>query len=300
MSVLQRPTIDWLGCATFRLRIDRLTLLLDAYIDRVPSAPATGVRTSDIDECDWILIGHSHFDHLWGAEKIMARTDARALGSYETARVLRSLGVPGDRIVPVAGGERLRLSSDVTVRVLPSLHSCVWTHTAAPPVDQVCLGDIGVDLFEQLERSAEFVDFVKTLGPEVLGHLGESDQGAHGDGGTLAYIIESTAGTVLFQDTAGCWTGLFRDIPHPDVAILAAGSRGNLDGDPVQGSLVDFLMREVEILRPGSIILCHHDDWLPGLTSPFDEELVRKALANGEFSTTLVSLDYASSYPLLG
>ncbi len=32
-------TLDWLGCATFRLTIDGLVLFLDAYIDRVPSAP---------------------------------------------------------------------------------------------------------------------------------------------------------------------------------------------------------------------------------------------------------------------
>ena len=32
-------TLDWLGCATYRLRIDDLTLYLDAYVDRVAGAP---------------------------------------------------------------------------------------------------------------------------------------------------------------------------------------------------------------------------------------------------------------------
>jgi L-ascorbate metabolism protein UlaG (beta-lactamase superfamily) len=31
-------TLDWLGCATFRLTIGNLVVFLDAYIDRVPSA----------------------------------------------------------------------------------------------------------------------------------------------------------------------------------------------------------------------------------------------------------------------
>ena len=31
--------LDWLGCATFRLTVDDLVIFLDAYIDRVPSAP---------------------------------------------------------------------------------------------------------------------------------------------------------------------------------------------------------------------------------------------------------------------
>ena len=32
-------TLDWLGCATFRLTLADLVVFLDAYIDRVPSAP---------------------------------------------------------------------------------------------------------------------------------------------------------------------------------------------------------------------------------------------------------------------
>ena len=36
-------TLDWLGCATFRLTVDDLVIFLDAYIDRVPSAPPVGI-----------------------------------------------------------------------------------------------------------------------------------------------------------------------------------------------------------------------------------------------------------------
>jgi L-ascorbate metabolism protein UlaG (beta-lactamase superfamily) len=63
-------TLDWYGCATFRLTIDDLVVFLDAYIDRAPGAPGTGLTADDIDRADWILVGHSHFDHLWGAERI--------------------------------------------------------------------------------------------------------------------------------------------------------------------------------------------------------------------------------------
>ncbi len=30
-------TLDWMGCATFRLTLDNQVVMLDAYIDRVPS-----------------------------------------------------------------------------------------------------------------------------------------------------------------------------------------------------------------------------------------------------------------------
>ena len=112
-------TLDWYGCATFRLRTAGLTVFLDAYIDRAPGAPGTGLTADDIDECDWIVIGHAHFDHLYGAERIMARTGATLIGSYESVRVMEAAGVPADRMICVAGGERVRLSDDVTVSVLP-------------------------------------------------------------------------------------------------------------------------------------------------------------------------------------
>jgi hypothetical protein len=37
-------TLDWYGCATFRLRTTRLTFFLDAYIDRAPTAAGSGRR----------------------------------------------------------------------------------------------------------------------------------------------------------------------------------------------------------------------------------------------------------------
>jgi len=43
-----------------------------------------------VDECDWIVIGHSHFDHLAGAERIMSNTNAMLIGSYESVRVMEA------------------------------------------------------------------------------------------------------------------------------------------------------------------------------------------------------------------
>ena len=36
-------TLDWYGCATFRLKTAGLTIFLDAYIDRAENAPGTGL-----------------------------------------------------------------------------------------------------------------------------------------------------------------------------------------------------------------------------------------------------------------
>src|SRR6266581_178935 len=119
--------LDWYGCATFRLTFGLLVMFLDAYIDRIPEAAGTGLRADDIERADWIVVGHSHFDHLWGAERIAKRIGATIIGSHETVRIMEQEGVKLSQLLPVSGGERIRLSPEVTVMVYPSLHSCVDT-----------------------------------------------------------------------------------------------------------------------------------------------------------------------------
>ena len=150
--------------------------MLDAYVDRVPSAPGPGLTADDVSEADWILVGHSHFDHLWGAERIAQNTGARVVGSYETARVLRDAGVPARQLLPVAGGERVQLSPHVVAAVYPSQHSCVWAHTEFPGAEAVCLGDLGLSYQERQARLGELGAWLTSLGPVVLDHLRSSDQ----------------------------------------------------------------------------------------------------------------------------
>ncbi|GLY73592.1 MBL fold metallo-hydrolase [Actinoallomurus iriomotensis] len=290
-------TLDWYGCATFRLTVGELVVFLDAYIDRFPGAPGPDVRTDDIDRADWIVIGHSHFDHLWGAERIARRTGATIIGSHETIRIMEREGVPDDQLLPVSGGERIRLSADVTVAVYPSLHSSVWTHQF-PASDEACLGDLWLTYQERQVRQAERppATGLAGLSPQMLAHFQLSNQHPRGDGGALLYLFETSQGRLLFQDTSGHWSGILRDL-RPDVAILAATGRPTIDGEPIQGSLADFIARQAQLLHPARVILSHHDDFLPGRTIPADIGPIRAALARAAPRTELIELTYTSGYP---
>ncbi len=290
-------TLDWYGCATFRLTIGALVVFLDAYIDRVAGAPGTGLRAEDIDRADWIVVGHSHFDHLWGAERIAQNTGATVIGSYETCRILARAGVPNAQLMPVAGGERVRLSDDVVVGVFPSLHSCVWSQTAMSGSDAVCIGDLGLTHQERNARLGDLAAHFVSLGDEVLAHLTESNQGGKGDGGALVYVFETPAGSILYQDTSGHWSGILHDL-RPDVAILAAAGRGNVDGEPIQGTLAQFVARQAWLLKARNVVLCHHDDWLPGFSTAIDTEPIRAELARWLPDAALAELAYLDGHPV--
>jgi len=295
-------TLDWYGCATFRLRTGPTTIFLDAYIDRVPGAPGTGLTADDITECDWILVGHSHFDHLWGAERIIANTGATLVANYESVKVMEQAGVPSERMIAVAGGERIRLTDDITVTVLPSQHSCVWSHTQMPQSGDVCLGDLGVTWQEQQERMGELQAYLGTvMSPEGRQHLGASRIGhsSRGDGGALLFVIETPEGSLLFQDTSGHWSGIVDGV-RTDAAILAAAGRGNVDGQPIQGSLADFLGGQVAAVQPRRLFLSHHDDWLPGFSVPTEMQPLRDAVTAASPGTELVEPGYLAGTDVFG
>ena len=113
-------------------------------------------------------------------------------------------------------------------------------------------------------------------------HLAASTGSRH-IGGALAFFIETPVGSIFYQDTSGCWTGILRDL-HPTVAILAAAGRGNINGEPIQGTLAQFAGLEAELLKPDTIIFGHHDNWMPPTTrdggtdlAPVREEVAKRA-----------------------
>jgi len=285
--------LDWLGVATFRLTIGDFVVFLDGYLDRVSAASPVGLSTADVERADVVLVGHSHFDHLWGVERIAAQTGATVIGSHETVRVLTEEGVPRDRLVAVAGGEPIRLADHVVARVYPSLHSCVWASgLGSVAADTECLGDVGLTQDERDRRLAT------TFRPpddgsgadEALAHMMGATR-TFSDGGALAFLIETPSGGILWKDTSGHWSGVLARL-QPDLALLAAAARPNVDGEPHQGSLAGFIASEVAMTGARQVALCHHDDWLPPFTGPLDAEPVRRRLSRDAPSAELLDLGF--------
>ncbi|HZL55312.1 MAG TPA: MBL fold metallo-hydrolase [Solirubrobacteraceae bacterium] len=255
-------SVEWLGCATFRVRIGEVTLFFDTFMDRIAGADPVAARSSEVRDADFVFVSHSHLDHILGADTIALNTGAPVIGSYETMRVMTGCGVPEDQRWAVSGGETVDCGAGATVRVLPSLHACLWA-AREDDAGAPCLGDHGVHYQERRERTAQAVEALHTMTPEVEAYLAAEDgRASHADGGQLAYELSTPEGSILFSSSAGCWSGLFGGL-RPDLAILAVAGRPNLDGEPFQGSQAQFIATEVELLEPKAVAFCHHDAWMP-------------------------------------
>ncbi len=292
MEKVQKATLDWFGCATFRLNVDGLTIFLDAYIDRIEGSDGPeGATASQVTECDYILIGHSHFDHIWGAETIAKNTGAKIIGSYESIRMMSDEGVPEEQLFPVAGGERVVLSENVTLHVFPMLHSCLLEGYNDTEPDVACLDVHNYEYFEERVILAQFSEQIAQLGEAVKNHLEKSRQGARGDGGVLGFLLEMPEGTLFFKDTMGHWTGILEEI-DADVAILAISGRGNVDGEPIKGSLIDFMNQEVAALSCKRFIPCHHDNYMPGFATHSNLPALKKGMLAKHPDLDFISPNY--------
>jgi L-ascorbate metabolism protein UlaG (beta-lactamase superfamily) len=134
--------MTYFGCAGWRIDDGNVVVLIDPYISRLkygggspedtrPAFARTDIAQSDttlidslITEADFILVTHSHFDHLADVPYIARKTGAKVV-AHETANtILRAYGIPDDQLYTVKGGEDYQFE-DFSVRVVPGLHSAL-------------------------------------------------------------------------------------------------------------------------------------------------------------------------------
>ncbi len=292
-------TIEWFGCATFRVRVGGLTLFFDSYLDKAPGVPDAGLSAAAVTEADFVFVSHAHFDHVLGADTIAHATGATIVGNYEVAHLMAANRVPDAQIMASAGGDTVTCGPGVQVRVLPAQHSCLFAAAGADS-GAACLGDLGVSAQDRRDRTKALFDLLPTLSDETRTFFERhAAHTSHRDGGQLAFLLETPNGSLLVSASSGYWRRIFQDL-RPDVAILAAAGRPNVDGEPFQGTMAEFLVEEVEILGRPTVALCHHDPLLPPVAPAYDVADAEAALRNVLGHDRYLTFDYGTRVSPLG
>ena len=137
--------LKYFGTAGWEISDGKITVLVDPYITRIKLGTGPGVSDLDtrntvlssdvfvsdtllidslITKADFILVHHSHFDHLADVPYIAKKTGAKVIGTETTRNILRGYGVPEEQLYPVKGGEDYQFEN-FSVRVIPSIHSAL-------------------------------------------------------------------------------------------------------------------------------------------------------------------------------
>jgi L-ascorbate metabolism protein UlaG (beta-lactamase superfamily) len=285
--------IEWFGCATFRVRVRETTLFFDTYLDKAPGVPEVGLRSDEVTDADFLFMSHAHFDHVLGADVIAKATGAMVVGNYEVAHLMEANRVPPAQILAVSGGETVDCGNGAAVRVLPAQHSCLFAAAGADS-GAACLGDVDVSAQDRRGRTEALFAMLPTLSDATREFFARHDDHvSRRDGGQLAYLLDTPDGSLLVSASSGYWRGLFDGL-RPEVAILAAAGRPNVDGEPYQGTMADFLVEQAELLGRPRVALCHHDPLLPPVAPAYDITAAEAALQQLLGPDGYVRFDYGS------
>jgi len=147
------PAVEmtWMSIANWYFKVGGTRIMMDGYVTRVPGPPffyappgypndlyaytkgpygidmpaITRVREAVLgrDKLDYLLVGHTHFDHSWDTPAWSKMTDATMIGGASSCLQAAAQGVTQSRCRSVSGGEKVSLGDGITLRVVRFNHS---------------------------------------------------------------------------------------------------------------------------------------------------------------------------------
>ena len=185
------------------------------------ASPDAAAIDAHIRRADFVLITHTHFDHVLDAPYIALKTHATVIGTESTENVMRAYSVPEEQLITVRGGEDYEFGA-FSLKVIPSIHS-------------------------SLDHKRYFSSATAPAGMKAPLTLEQM----HPEGGTLAYLIRFNGHQIL---VFGGMNYIEREIEglEPDVAVVGANSS--------RKEIYDYSGRLMRALHYPAIVLPTHWD----------------------------------------
>ena len=191
----QQAQLTWMSIANWLIEVGGTRVVVNGYISRILESDFTGEGPTGLDKAkkpmkpeidkvqrvidavgtnvDYILTGHSHFDHSWDTAVWARATGAQVIGSKSTCLELVAQGVPANQCTMVKGGEKFDLGSGLTARAIrinhsgnpntqPDLHDPL--ELAAVPVPDAASGGLRPGILEDFPNGGGGVAFLVTFG----------------------------------------------------------------------------------------------------------------------------------------
>jgi len=229
--------LRWYGTATVLLEHEGTQLLFDPFISR--NSLAFKPRLSDLALIPYILVSHGHLDHISDIPRIYRRGNKKATVFCTAAprQALINQGVKASSIRQITPGDTIPLGS-LTIRVLKGRHVTF---------------DIRM-IFKTL-LNPRVISYRRRIIPFLREHRLYDEAGE-----TIAFHISSQTKSILILGSPD----LDEQTIYPyGVDLLILPFQGRSD-------MATHSMRLVSRLKPKRILLTHHDDSFPPISSAVD------------------------------
>lgn len=110
--------LTWHGHSCFMLEADDGSrILFDPWLDENPKAD---IAAADVENLDFILCSHGHFDHFADAIPIAKQTGAKLVSTFEIVSFAGTKGVENGHGMNIGGGHHFRFGY---CKMTPATHS---------------------------------------------------------------------------------------------------------------------------------------------------------------------------------
>jgi len=120
----KKDFISWLGHSTFLIQIDGFRIITDPVMFNVPMFKRKVEFPYSVDELgqiDYILISHSHYDHLdIKSIKLLSKFSPTLITPLKMGRYLKSIS--NIKIIELDWFSKIKVSNDLTINFLPAKH----------------------------------------------------------------------------------------------------------------------------------------------------------------------------------
>ena len=110
-------TLTWHGHSCFSLEHDGTRILIDPWIDENPKCD---IKTDSIEQLDYILVSHGHWDHFADCIKLAKKTGATVISTFELVAFCQKQGVENGHGMNIGGAYLFPFGR---VKLTPAVHT---------------------------------------------------------------------------------------------------------------------------------------------------------------------------------
>ncbi|MFP3299971.1 MAG: metal-dependent hydrolase [Thermoplasmatales archaeon] len=111
--------LTWYGHAAWMVEFSNKKVLIDPFLKENPKSP---IKPEEISKVDYIIVTHSHQDHLGDAYEISKRTGAKIVSIFENILEAEKNGVPEENLLGMNIGSQVEFNG-IKIGLTQAVHS---------------------------------------------------------------------------------------------------------------------------------------------------------------------------------